>query len=167
MTGILLLFGVALWAYACWKAAAALGRRMRRSAWRLPAVATIFVVLVLLPVADEIVGGFQFRSLCAGAVAHVEVRDVAGRVARYRGDPIDARLPGTAIPILYSHIEYSDVKTGELIARYDRFIAKGGLLVRTLRLSESNSPLTMGRSDCSGESDSLSLPLQLGFQVVK
>lgn len=126
----------------------------------------IFVALLALPVLDEVIGGFQFRALCEReAVLVLGVTNPAGRVARYKAEPSNARVSGTAIPIFRSHIEYHDATTAELIAQYDSYVAKGGLLVRTLGISESNSPLTIGSPVCSGEGSSTALPVRLKFQV--
>jgi hypothetical protein len=166
MTPILWLALFGLWTYACWRFASALARRFAPIRWCVPVASTVGVVLLAMPVADEIVGGLQFSRLCASAVLHTAVKDARGRVARYSGAPVDARLPGTAIPILFSHIEYRDATTGQLIASYDRFIAKGGWLVRTLNISSDNSPLILSNPSCSGEKGPTSLPRQLGFQVI-
>lgn len=166
MTGLLLLAVVGLWAWACFAIARGFVKRFPKSRLRLLFGPFVFLVLLVLPVADEIVGGFQFRSLCAKATLHVGVSHVPGRIARYSGDPIDEPVPNTAIPILRSRNVYIDTMTSELIARYDDFVAKGGLLIRALGISATDAPLTIGKPFCSGKRSSTALPLQLNFRVV-
>jgi len=167
MTGALLFALLLLWVLVSAKLARALARKVSSlRAFRAPFAVAIFAVLLVLPIADEVVGGFQFRFLCARDAALVlGVPNPEGRLARYEARPSNARVPRTAIPILHSHVEYRDANTTELIAGYDSFVAKGGLLVRTFGISESNSPLTIGSPACSGEGPSTALPVRLKFQV--
>lgn len=166
MTGLLLLAVVGLWVWACVAITRAALRRVPSPPWRWLVAPTLFTALLILPVVDEIVGGFQFRALCEkGAVLQLGVKKPAGRITRYVGDPIDADVSGTAIPILRSHIEYHDVATGELVASHDRYVAKGGFFVRLLGISENNSPLTIGAPSCSAE-NGIALPTQLNFEVI-
>lgn len=166
MTGILLLAVVGFWIWASVQLTRLLLRRIPSRMLRQFIAPAIFVAFLVLPVLDEVIGGFQFRALCAReAVLVLGVTNPAGRVARYKADPSNDRVPGTAIPILRSHIEYRDTTTAELIAQYDSYVAKGGLLVRTLGFSERNSPLTIGSPVCSGEGSSTALPVRLKFQV--
>jgi len=166
MTGILLLVVFGLWAWACNAITRVVLRKVPSSSWRKPVACTLFIALLVLPVIDEIIGGFQFRALCEkNATLRLGVKNPAGRVTRYSDGPIDAPVAGAAIPVSRSHIEYHDVATGELVAQLDRYVAKGGVLVRTLGISENNSPLTIGSSSCSGEKG-ITLPVQLGFEVI-
>lgn len=166
MSGIALLVIFAIWIWASVWLTRILVRRIAPGMRRQVMALAILVVLLVLPVLDEVIGRYQFHDLCAReAVLVLGVTNPEGRVVRYKAEPSNARVPGTAIPILRSHIEYHDTTTGELIAQYDSFVAKGGLAARALGLSESNSPLTIGSPVCSGEGSSTALPVRLKFQV--
>ena len=88
-----------------------------------------------------------------------------GKVAQVAVSPSNELVHGTTIPIYRSHIEYREVSSGQLIAQFDEYVAKGGLLVRTLGISESNAPLSLGRPACSGEQGQ-ALPKMLNFHVI-
>lgn len=168
MTGIYLLIVVALWICICIVLTRALLHRLPIQAWRLPVGATVFVALLVAPVGDEIVGGFQFRSLCEkNAVFQIGVEKTEGRIARFSSNPSNEIVPGTAITIYHTGIEYTDVQSGEIVVKFDRYAAKGGVLIRALGISESNSPITMGRHACSPEqARGESVHRTLNFSVV-
>src|SRR5689334_10201371 len=123
MTGILLLAVLSFWTWLCWRVARMVGGHIRHHAWRTVGVGLAFFLLLPIPLADELVGGFQFRALCAQPLLNVPVMDVAGRVARFSANPSNSKLSGTAIPIFHTHVEYRDANTSELIASYDSFVA--------------------------------------------
>ena len=152
MTGLLLLPLVGGWLWLSWFVARGLMHALRARPWRWALVPLVFAAQVSLPVADEIVGGFQFRALCAkNADFRMGVQDPAGRVARVTIDPLNQPVPDTAITILHSGFKYTDVQTDEVIVAFDQYVASGGALIQTLGISESNSPLTIGRPWCSPE----------------
>lgn len=166
MTGLLLLAVVGLWIWACVAITKAAMRRVSSERWRWIVGLALFSVLLILPVLDEIVGGFQFRALCKrNAVVHLGQQNPQGKITRVTINPLNEIVPSTAVRIYRSHVEYHDVATGELVAMFDEYTAKGGLLIRLLGISESNSPLTIGRPSCSGERE-VALPKALNFKVI-
>ena len=64
MTGIFLILVVGLWLWACIAMTRGLLRRWKGRVWAMPAACVAFTALLVAPVSDEIVGGFQFRALC-------------------------------------------------------------------------------------------------------
>ena len=166
MTGALLFAVVVFWLWTSVQLTRLVLRNISSWKWRRVIAPVIFIALIILPVMDEIIGGFQFRTLCEkSATIKLGVKNPVGRTTRYMGEPIDEAVPGTYIPIFHSHIEYHDVMTNELVAQYDRYVAKGGILVRAVGISENNSPLTIGSPSCSGERGA-SLPTLLRFNVI-
>ena len=154
MTGIFLVAVVGLWFWLCVVVARALLRhlRPRPRPWRWFAAATLFALMVVAPVGDEIVGGFQFRALCKkNAVFRVGVERPEGRVTRFFANSPNETVPGTAITIYHTAIDYIDAQTGESVVRFDRYLAQGGVFIRTLGISQSNAPITMERPSCSPE----------------
>ena len=149
MTGILLLAVVGLWVALIWALTRWITRRITSKNLRW-LTGTAFVLLVTpLPVADEIVGGFQFRALCRdGATLKIDPQKARGRTVRIVIAPSNELLPSTAIPIYHSHNSFQDVATGEEIAQYDDYFAKGGWFIHTLGISEGNAPLVIGNSGC-------------------
>lgn len=152
MSGILLLAVVVGWLALSIMLSAAISRLSRGSVARTALAAVSFSVLLPLPIADELIGGYQFRQLCAAnAVLRVGVPTPEGRTTKVVIQPANARVPGTAIPIFHSYLEYVDIRTGESVVSFSTYVAKGGLLIRSLGISENNSPLTIGLPGCSPE----------------
>lgn len=152
MTGLLLIVVVGLWLWACVALTRALMPRLPAQPWRSLIGLVVFVALLVAPVADEIVGGFQFRALCEkNAVFRMGVERPEGRSTKVLLKPSNETVPGTAITIYHTGIEYTDVQSGELVVQFDEYVAKGGLFIRALGISESNSPITMGSHACSPE----------------
>jgi hypothetical protein len=152
MTGIFLMIVVGLWLWACVAMTRALMRRWKGRAWGVPAACAAFVALLVAPVADEIIGGIQFRALCQkNAVFRVGVMKPEGRITKFSSTPSNEKMPGTAITIYHSGIRYTDVRSDELVVSFDRYLAQGGLFIRTLGISENNSPITMNHPSCSPE----------------
>lgn len=168
MTGLFLLAVVGLWVWIAFKLSRRISAfaRLGSGKGRL----LVFVALMLLPLTDEIVGGTQFRVLCFNNASEFRlgVADPEGRTTRVTIDPSNEWLRGTAIPIRHSRYYYHDVNTGELVVEFDRYVAKGGLFIRALGISENDSPLTIGRPACSPQSSRAEgVHRTLRFNVVK
>ena len=149
MSGIFFLGVVGLLAYLAWWLSGLLVRRIpnRWIAKPLQVVLTIFLMSLL--VADELIGGYQFRKLCEqNAVLKIDPEKARGRTVRVVITPSNEILSGIPITIFHSHHSYQDVVTGEEIAQYDSYSAKGGWFIRSLGISEGNAPITMGHSGC-------------------
>lgn len=166
MTGFFVLALAFVWLVIVITLSHRIGRRFTNSTAQTVAALATFAVLLPLPVVDELIGMQQFEALCReGAVLTLGVKTPEGRVTRYSGQPIDERVSGTAIPILRSHIEYHDVVSGELVAKHERYVAKGGVLIHLLGIFENNAPLIIGSPSCSAERG-VALPVQLKFEVI-
>ena len=152
MTGLLLIVVVALWIACCVAIARVVTSSMNSSPLRLPIAAALFLALLPVPVVDELVGGSQFRALCErNAIFRLGVPSAEGRITLYSSKPTNELVPGTAIPIYDTGVLYTDVHSGEVVLSFHTYVAKGGVFIRTLGISESNSPITLGRASCSPE----------------
>jgi hypothetical protein len=143
MTGILLLIVVGLWLWAALAMTRALMRRWKGRPWGVPLACLAFVALLIAPIADEIVGRFQFDALCAKYAVEVvdESRAANHRVIAELRD-VNQYAAGTAIRIRIKQFRYLDEGSKELLASFHMLEAKGGLLIRLLGISETSSPLT-------------------------
>ena len=64
-------------------------------------------------------------------------------------------------------IRYQDVATAELVVSFERYVAKGDIFIRTLGISDGNSPITIGLQYCSPEgARSENARLTFGFTVI-
>jgi hypothetical protein len=152
MTGILLIIVASVWLWLVLVLTRSATQLFKSKGTRLFVAVVVFSLLLVAPVGDEIVGGFQFRALCEkNANFRMGVSKPEGRVTRFSISPSNEVVSGTAITIRHSGIQYTDVQTGALVLEFDRYGAKGGVFIRTLGISENNSPITMGYSSCSPE----------------
>ena len=144
MTGMLLLPVVFLWIWINSKITQRLCQRFVPKKYHEYALIPVFLLLFPLPVADEIIGGFQFRALCKeGAQLKIDAEAIRGKTVRVVIEPSNKYLSWMAIPIRWSHFSYRDVATDEEYANFDIYNAKGGILINMLGISEKNVPLTM------------------------
>ena len=126
--------------------------RISSTALRATAAIVVFSALLVLPVLDEIIGVSQFSQLCQkGASFRIGVEQTEGRSTKFSASPSNSLVDGTAIPMYHTHVRYTDIRTGETVVEFDRYVAKGGLLIQALGISEGNSPLLIGRPHCSPE----------------
>lgn len=168
MSGIYALLLIALWtsglSWLCWRL---VRRRFRPPINRL--IAYILVLILFpLPVIDEIVGAVQMNRLCEkNATYRLGVPDPEGRVTRYRSDPQDERMSGTAVPIFHTRVYYVDTATGETVVTYDRYKAGAGVLGRTFFSWSATGNPFIGRSYCSPDQQLGQSPrLTFKFSVV-
>ncbi|MRT19254.1 solute carrier organic anion transporter [Comamonas sp. CAH-2] len=88
----------------------------------------VFMLLMVVPFVDHIVGMRQFERLCAeetGLQIFPKVVDTKRGVETSSAREL---VGGTAIPISRSVSTISDLDTGEVIARYNHFTTRGGVI---------------------------------------
>ncbi len=169
MTGLALLLVVGLWWWASLTLSRIVVRKLPAKPWRRLVGYVVFGLLFALPVADEIVGGFQFRALCKkNAVFHVGVEHPEGRITKFSANSPGEFVHGTFIKIYDAAIEYKDVQSGEVVVKFHSYTAEGGWLIRALGISESDAPLTIGSPFCSPEQERHeTVGRTLGFSVIR
>ena len=142
MTFFLLLFLAALWIAAAYRIARIATRILPASGWRALVGVLLFLVLLPLPLADEIVGKVQFERLCEeDATIHVDRAKAAGRTV-YLADLPSTEASGTWLSIVVLPWRFLDAKTNEVVVSYNILRAGGGLFIRTLGITEGGGPLT-------------------------
>jgi len=96
--------------------------------WRTLVQIALFVVLVPLPLIDQIVGGMQFKELCRqNQEIHFDPAKVRGKTVYLAG--VDRTLAeGTWVPIQISHWRFVDATTREVVVTYNTVDAGPGLL---------------------------------------
>lgn len=109
----------------------------------------IFAFLLSLLIVDEIIGRHQFYSACSKyAVVDLapDIRsDRVYTVRNGRGDSIE----GAVVPLTLYRSTAIDVEAGRMLFRYGMVDAKGGWLIRSLGISNSDTPL-LYPSRCDG-----------------
>lgn len=145
MTGLLLLGVVVLWLVVAVFITRFIVQKVPRWRWR-PAVAVIvFIALVVGPIADDVIGGRQFKALCEEKTRINVDRSRAANKTVYLQDERSYRLPGVLVPITEQPWRYADVDTKEVLVSFSTLQAKGGWLIRALGILETDSPITFPR----------------------
>lgn len=109
--------------------------------WRAPAGVLLIVVLLPLPLADEIVAKPKFEQLCREkAEVIVDTPNTQGRTIWFE-DAQQTTIDLGGVRVVQSRRRFVDVKTKELVYHYFRLEAVGGWLVRSFGISEGKVPL--------------------------
>jgi hypothetical protein len=152
MIGIVFLGVIALGLFAAFWLARRVLRWLPPGKFRAAATGALAATFVVVPLADEILGGFQLRSLCAkSSLFTVDAEKIKGKKVRVSTEPANKEVAGTSIRILYSRSSYRDIETNEELASSGWYVANGGWLIRTLAMTNGITPLTIFPSSCSGE----------------
>lgn len=168
MTGIALLVLCLVWLALVMMAAIFAANRFSNSAMQWGVGLIVFIAITPLPLLDEIVGQHQFDALCQiGTVLTVDQQRIKGRRIKLTFEPSNAPVSELAVPTTFTRVMFRDALSGEVFGSYGRYVAKGGWLVRTLGLSEADSPLWMSRSQCSPEEGSKQMATRYGFEIVR
>ncbi len=150
MAGLLFLIILGLWFWGALSLAKLSTRRMQASGLRKLTTVFATVFFFLLPLADEIVGGFQFRALCEQAeAARSNGQRIAGKTVRADVSPSNKDIEGSPIRIYHSHVIYRDVETGEALADYKHYVAEGGWFIRFISLGYFKDPIAIHPKSCS------------------
>jgi hypothetical protein len=151
MTGLISLAIVGLWVWLAFKLSRFISGRVAQGRWAKPLTALLFLVLLPMPVIDEIIGGFQFRALCdknAKLVFNVDPASLKGKTVHAFADPLDKQVGGTLVRITYTRSIYRDTEGGKELMSFTAYRAKGGWLIRALSFDDNMMPLTF-KSSCN------------------
>lgn len=134
MIGLMFLAGIGVWIVA----AVYLSKWAFNSLnpkWREPHVRRLFfVVLLILPIADEIIGRWQFHRLCEReAVVWLSPDWKEVKKATRKSLPQE-EVNGTIFRVSKTVVEYSDHITGKTFLRTYHFSTHGGFLLDRLGL---------------------------------
>ncbi|MDL2336354.1 MAG: hypothetical protein QFE16_00785 [Pseudomonadota bacterium] len=151
MTGILLITVAIAWLIAVLAATRWVVRRVNSPAMKVVSCLVLFPVLLVLPLADELVGKQQFDSLCKKyAVQVIDEKHAMNRRVVFVLPEHDQFVEGTALQIRIDPNVYRDAETNQVLVSYYTLHAKGGWFIRTLGISETNAPLLF-ESGCAPE----------------
>ena len=124
-------------------------KRTKSSAAKVVGGVVVFSILLIAPLADEIIGKIQFEALCEKyAVAEIDERDAINRSVIYVPRKSDEYASHTAVKIRIDQKVYRDAETKKVVVKFHTLTATGGWLIRTLGISETDSPLLF-RHFCS------------------
>jgi hypothetical protein len=127
----------------------------------------LFVIVFLIPVADELLARPQFEALCRkGNVIRIDAQKIKGKTVRLEIQPFNQEIEGAIIPILHSHYSYRDVATDEEFAWYDVYEARGGLMAQWVGFPEGRNPWTISHPSCSPSRHSHQIAKDFGFTLI-
>lgn len=166
MTGLLVLALFGLWLWAVVKFSRWIGGQVTGGRWRWPVTAVLFVVLVPLPVLDELIANHQLDSLCReNAVMKIDETKIKGRSVRYSAEPLNRKVSGVAIPVTFTRGMFRDGETNAVLGTHSRYVAKGGIFIRAMGASESDSPM-FARSGCAPSEGEHEAAKRIGFTII-
>ena len=141
MTGILLIGVFAAWLWVSVAVARWAYRKVRSPRIRLLAGFVAGTLTLVFPVLDEVVGAWQFHRICQQhAGQFIDEANAKDRSVTFEGATTNVDT-GTLVEIRMNTKTYRDVETKRVLARHHVVKAKGGLLIRTLGISETTAPL--------------------------
>ena len=121
------------------------GKCFTKSVWRTAAKVMIFLLLIALPFVDEVVGKYQFESLCtANGIESADVTKAKGKKVKVEYGERQL-VHGTILPIKESDAFLKNADSGEVLIRYKNYYASGGWLMRYTWISLGTSqPMIFG-----------------------
>ena len=141
MTGLLLIFVFGVWFMVAKWIASKIVADINSPKAKKVAKPLILVLLMLAPLADEVMGGVQFYALCSKeAVLKVDedkAKDKTVTVNLSDGKNISS----APLVIREQTWSYIDIKNSEEVISYKTLHAGGGWLIKNLGISETNAPL--------------------------
>lgn len=137
MIGLMLLTAIAVCFVSILWLSNTLGNLVKNTALRRVSKVIIFLILLASPFVDEVIGKYQFESLCkANGIESADVSKAVGKKVKVEyGELID--LKGKIMPMKVQNIQFFDTENGERLINYKNYQADGGWLMRY-------TPLNMG-----------------------
>jgi UDP-N-acetylmuramyl pentapeptide phosphotransferase/UDP-N-acetylglucosamine-1-phosphate transferase len=150
MIGILFFATVGLWFYLVTILTKCVVKMMPKKKWRNWIAVLFFLILMPMPIIDEIFGAREFKKLCSeNAALVIDLKSASGKTVYLDYLP-DVEIKNTWLPMRIQRWQFLDEKTSEPVLSYNVIFVSGGKLVRTLHISEGNVPLTL-KSFCAPE----------------
>ena len=152
VSGIFLLVVISVWVFVVKKIIYFIINDTWPEDIKLTARFILFIVLMIVPVADEIIAHFKYKELCEkNSNVSIDIENAKNKVLKLRTerDPNNSkyiRMPMrvikvASIPIIEESYDYIESQTNKVVVSYKVYQVKGGWLINTLGLSNSNSPL--------------------------
>jgi hypothetical protein len=139
MTGLFFLFGICLWIVAAIMISKNIPHWLGITKHGAVISVLLFPLIFVAPIADELIGRWQFNRLCEReAVVTLSPDWERVKAARDNDDPI-VGIDGYVIPIRVQRVEFVDANTGKPFLTYKGFHTYGGLLFGRLGLGLGQS----------------------------
>lgn len=147
MTGLFLLLVVFVWVLFSVFISFLVSRRIESKVFKVILSSLIFIALLFVPLADEIIAKNEFMELCdRGTEMKFNKDSIVGKKVKLVVDD-EGLVKDLWVDINEFSWRYLDVDSGLLMLSYKTYRAKGGWLIRFFGVSESDSPLIFN-SEC-------------------
>jgi|1186.fasta_scaffold15175_2 hypothetical protein len=124
MSGLIFLAVLVLWVGIAALIAVFIFRKLPERPWRIAVAIVFFVLLIPLPLIDEIVGKGQFEQLCReNSTIQVARAKAAGKTV-YLADTPPEEVKGTWVRIVLQPWRYVDATTNETVVSYNTLQAE-------------------------------------------
>jgi len=139
MIALLFLVGIGLWLAVTLVISVNMPRWLGVTKHATALILLSFPVVLVAPIADELIGRWQFNRLCdREAVVTLSPDWETVKAARDNDDPI-TEIDGYVIPIRVQRVEFVDTNTGKPFLTYQGFHTYGGVLFGRLGLGLGQS----------------------------
>jgi hypothetical protein len=165
VTGIFVLAMMALWLYLAAIVTRLLVKNITNRATKLLASMLLGLALFLAPVADEIIGGIQFRSLCKNNVGlNFDASSIRGKTIVSSGYK-KRKIHGVAVPIKENVVSWKNNIGDQILLTETSYKAQGGWLSRSIGFNNVKAPYTF-TGNCSPNIELQKLRQELGVQIL-
>ena len=148
MGGLILVVVLGIWFLIVLALTSWIAKKLPQRWWKTPLSLLIFIVFLIAPVIDEIVGGWQFKRLCeTNADIQVNKETAIGRTV-YLAKVPDVEIKGTWVRVALQPRQFVDQTTGDIVVSYNSVIASGGLFKF---ISQGKAPLLFKGSCKTGD----------------
>jgi hypothetical protein len=142
MSGMILIVILIVWFYIALILSSFLGAKIRAGLFKTVMRFVLFPLILLAPVADEIIGGFQFRALCkVEAVAVYDEAKVRERTVYDQSADL-YYFTDTVLPTYKQTWKYADHTNNEELISFVELHSDGGWLSRWISFNSSQHPYT-------------------------
>lgn len=149
MRGLVLLGVIAVWIILALFITKFALRSIKSRPIKVLSAALIFAVLLVAPLGDELVGKYQFETLCKKyAVQIIDEQHAMNRRVFFERRSGDQYAKNTAVRIRIDPYVYRDEETKKVTVSFHILTAEGGWLIHALGISETNAPLVFN-SGCA------------------
>jgi hypothetical protein len=165
MGGLIFIAVIGVWFFIVWALTSCVAKKSPDKWWRIPLSLLLFVVFLILPVVDEVVGGWQFKRLCeANTNVQVDKVTAVGKTVYLAKVPV-VEVKGTWVRIVQQPWRYLDVESGEIVVSYNTLRASGSFLGK--HLAQDAPPLIFKGSCAFAQKGKNKIFRELGITQVQ
>ena len=166
MGGLIFFAVIGIWFFIVLALIIWLAKKLPEKWWRIPLSFLVFVVFLILPIVDEIVGGWQFQRLCeVNSTINFDKETADGRTV-YLAETSDVGIKNMWVHITLKPWRFLDVATDDLIISYNTLKANNSFVGKFM--SQEGVPILFkGWCEPGGIVDPIKLFESLGVIYVE